>query len=64
MTHLPMVKHREAKRLSLGVSAKVGLKSKRVNGRDERFNGVERGAGDWCVLCHVTSSSCQHGVNG
>lgn len=52
-SHLPMVKDRQGKGLPLGVSPQISLKAKRINGRDESFDGVERGAWDGCVLSHV-----------
>lgn len=52
-SHLPMVEDRQGKGLPLGVSPQISLKAKRINGRDESFDGVERGAWDGCILSHV-----------
>ena len=55
LTDLPMVKYREAKSLSLGVCPQICLKAKRVDGRQESFDGVQRRAWHGSVLCHMTS---------
>lgn len=52
--HLPVVEDRQGKGLSLGMSTKVCLEAKRVDGWDESFNGVERGAWYGCILSYVT----------
>lgn len=52
-SHLPMVEDRQGKGLPLGVSAQISLKAKRVDSRDESFDGVERGAWNGCILSHV-----------
>lgn len=52
-SHLPMVKDRQGKGLPLGVSPQISLKAKRVDSRDESFDGVERGAWNGCILSHV-----------
>ena len=52
--YLPVVEDREAEGLPLRVSTEVRLKPKGVNSRDERFDGVERGAWYGSVLCHMT----------
>ncbi len=62
-THLPVMEHRETESLSLCVCTQVSLKAKRINGRNERFDCVEGGAWDGCVLGHMTSSPCQHSVD-
>lgn len=51
--YLPMVEDRQGKGLPLRVSPQIGLKAKRVDGGDESFDGVERGAWDGCILSHV-----------
>lgn len=51
--HLPMVEDGQGKGLALGVSAEISLKAKRVDGWDESFDGVERGAWNGCILGHV-----------
>lgn len=52
-SHLPMVEDRQRKGLPLGVSPQIGLKAERVNGGDESFDGVERGAWDGCILSYM-----------
>lgn len=51
--HLPMVEDRQGKGLALGMSAEISLKAERVDGWDESFDGVERGAWNGCILGHV-----------
>ena len=60
----PVMEHRETESLSLCVCTQVSLKAKRINGRNERFDCVEGRAWDGCVLGHMTSSPCQHSVDG
>lgn len=52
--YLPVVEHREREGLPLCVCAEVGLKAKRVDGRDEGLDGVERRAWNGRVLSDVT----------
>lgn len=52
-SHLPMVEDRQGKGLPLGMSPQISLKAKRINGGDESFDGVERGAWDGCILSHM-----------
>lgn len=52
-SHLPMVEDRQGKGLPLGMSPQISLKAKRVDGWDESFDGVERGAWDGCILSHM-----------
>lgn len=49
-----MVEDRQGKGLPLGMSAEISLKAKRVNGWDERFDGIERGAWYGRILSHMT----------
>lgn len=51
--HLPMVEDRQGKGLPLGMSTEISLKAERVDGWDESFDCVERGAWDGCVLSHM-----------
>ena len=53
--YLPVMEDREAEGLSLCMCTKVCLKPKRINGRDECLDGIERGAWHWSILCHMTS---------
>ena len=62
--HLPVVEYRQAERLTLGVRSKVSLEAERIDGGKESLDDVERRARDWRVLRHVTTSTCQHGVDG
>jgi len=55
-TNLPVMEDRHTESLSLGVSSQICLKSKRVDCWNESFDGIQRGAWDGCVLCHVTSA--------
>lgn len=48
-----MVEDRQGKGLALGMSAEISLKAERVDGWDESFDGVERGAWNGCILGHV-----------
>lgn len=57
--YLPVVEHRESKGLSLCMCAKVSLKAKRVDSRDESLDGVERGPWNRCILGDVTSVRLQ-----
>lgn len=43
--NLPMVEDRQRKGLSLGVSPKISLKAKRVDGWDKSFDGVQGSLG-------------------
>lgn len=52
--YLPVVEHRQSKGLSLCMSAKICLKAKRVDGRDESLNGVERRPWNRCILRDMT----------
>lgn len=52
--YLPVVEDRQSKGLALRVRAQVRLKAKRVDGRDEGLDGVERRAWDGSVLGDVT----------
>ena len=61
--NLPVVEYGQTEGLSLRVCSQVGLEAEGVDGRDKGLDDVERGAGNWSVLCHVTSSSCEHCVN-
>lgn len=61
--NLPMVEDRQRKGLSLGVSPKISLKAKRVDGWDKSFDGVQRGAWDGCILSHVTPAPGQDSIN-
>lgn len=49
-----MVEHGQSEGLALRVRAQVGLEAKRVDGRDERLDGVQRRAWDGRVLGDVT----------
>ena len=62
--HLPVVEYRQAERLTLGVRSKVSLEAERIDGGKESLDDVERRARDWRILRHVTTSTCQHGVDG
>lgn len=48
-----MVEDGQGKGLALGVSAEISLKAKRVDGWDESFDGVERGAWNGRILGHM-----------
>lgn len=61
--NLPMVEDRQGKGLPLGVSPQISLKAKRINGGDESFDGVERGAWDGCILSHMPPAPGQDGVH-
>lgn len=52
--YLPVVEHGQSEGLALRVRAQVGLEAERVDGRDERLDGVQRRAWDGCVLGDVT----------
>lgn len=51
--HLPVVEDRQGKGLALGMRAEVSLKAERVDGWDESFDGVQRGAWYRCILSHM-----------
>lgn len=53
-SYLPMVEDRQGKGLPLRVSPQISLEAKRVDGRDESFDGVERGARDGSILSHMS----------
>uniref|UniRef100_A0A480F5T5 116 kDa U5 small nuclear ribonucleoprotein component n=1 Tax=Sus scrofa TaxID=9823 RepID=A0A480F5T5_PIG len=61
---LPMVEDRQGKGLPLRVSPQISLEAKRVDGRDESFDGVERGARDGSILSHMSPAPGQDGVDG
>ena len=48
--NLPVVEHRHAECLALGVSPQVSLEPEGVDGRDEGLDRVQRRAGNWGVL--------------
>ena len=62
-THLPVVEHRQAERLSLSVGSKVSLKAKRVYGWNKRLDSVEGRSRDGGVLGHMTTSPSQDGIH-
>lgn len=58
-----MVEDRQGKGLPLGVSPQISLKAKRINGGDESFDGVERGARDGCILSHMPPAKEKERLN-
>ena len=54
----------QAEGLALCVRAQIGFEAERIDGGKESLDDVERRARDWRVLRHVTTSTCQHGVDG
>jgi hypothetical protein len=42
--NLPVVKHREGECLALRVRPQIGFEAERVDGRNKRLDGVQRGA--------------------
>ena len=63
-THLPVMEDGQAEGLALCVRAQIRFEAERIDGGKEGFDDVERRAGDWRVLRHVTASSRQYGVDG
>lgn len=51
---LPVVEDLQTEGLALCVCAQVRLEPERVYRRHERLDRVQRGPGDWRVLCYVT----------
>ena len=49
------MKYRETESLSLSVCSQISFKSKRVDSRNESFDGVQRGAWNRCILSDMTS---------
>jgi len=49
------MKYRETESLSLSVCSQISFKSKRVDSGNESFDGVQRGACNWCILSDMTS---------
>lgn len=61
--YLPVVEDGQGEGLALRVCAQVRLEAKRVDGRDEGLDGVERGARDGSVLGDVTPEG-RHATQG
>ena len=61
-TDLPVVEDGEAEGLALRVRPQVRLEAERVDGGQERLDGVERGPGHRRVLRHVTPEETQRKV--
>lgn len=60
-THLPVVEDRQGEGLALCVGAEISLKAEGIDGWNEGFDGVERGAWNGCILSHVPPGTDRKG---